>query len=267
MKNHGRLRIGKKLTWVVWAMLSILVQLDLMARTETVTAAQEVKLPAQDALSSSQPASEQQTSYFQDCNEALKRPEFKMLKTYYEKHVDESQPDSCFRLSNREFLVVLTSTGTAGQGLDYCDLKTKKGTCAPHEDGVYMPNLEVKREVMGPHGKRHVVFSTNMARGGFMTGGWLVLRLVPKTENRRGYVVDDLQDLGDYQDPESGLCGDRVPKNEKANDVNKEFEVRNEGTDQTALVFTVTVQDCSNEKTRQQVRVFTLHEGRFIERK
>ena len=262
--DHQPVRMLRTLKSII--VLVVVVILCAIANGNPPSAREITQLPSSLSGSKENAPQSKPEPYFQDCGEALLRPGFQTLKTYYAKHTDEPPPDTCFRLSNWQFLVIITNTGTAAQGLYYCDLNTEEGGCEPHESREYQPGLKVEREVTGSRGKRYVLFSTNMLRQGFMSGGWLVLQLVPKTVTRRGYVVQDLQDIGDYGADAAGFCGEPLTKKDKATEV-KGFEVRNEGTDRVALVFTIMVRNCSNEKTTTKTRILTLQKGMFLERK
>lgn len=210
--------------------------------------------------------------FFQECSEALERPEFGALKKYLNSRQDLPPSDKCFRLNNHQFLVTVTDTGRVAQGLYYFDAKTNAYGL---DGGSYMPNIDVVHEFMGPSGKRYVILSASNLSGGHWWQGYNILNLIP-TKDGKSYIHYEL--LSWSEDPESGLCGhwtltDRITgKTEThkkkssgtASSIGKP-EIVNEGTESVQINFAVTEQNCETSESRNYTKSFRLTDGRFQE--
>jgi hypothetical protein len=195
--------------------------------------------------------------FFQECSEALEKPEFVTLRRYLDSKPELPRPNKCFRLNNNQFLVTVTSTGRVSQGLYYYDAKTNTYGL---DGGSYMPNVDVVQEFTGPHNKRYVLLAaSNLSRGNWWQG-YSILNLMP-TKEGKSYVHYSL--VSSTEDPESGLCGTRITTG-KASSV-KEPRITNEGTESVEIIFFVTVQDCVTSEIMTYSRTFSLNGGAFKE--
>lgn len=197
------------------------------------------------------------SQFFQECSEALEKPEFVTLKGYLDSKPELPRPNKCFRLNNNQFLVTVTNTGRVSQGLYYYDAKSNTYGL---EGGSYMPNVDVVQEFIGPNNKRYVLLSvSNLSRGNWWQG-YSILNLIP-TKEGKSHVHYSL--LSWSEDPESGLCGTKISTG-KASSVD-EPRITNEGTESVKIVFPVTEQDCVTSKIMTYSRTFALSDGTFKE--
>ena len=210
--------------------------------------------------------------FFQECSEAIEKPEFSALKKYLDSNPELPQPDKCFRLNNYQFLVTVTDTGRVAQGLYYYDAKTDTYGL---DDGSYMANIKVVQEFMGPNNKRYVLLSfSNLSRGDWWLG-YSILNLTP-TKDGKSYVHYSL--LSWSEDPVSGLCGhwtstDRATgktelhKNKSTGTASsiKKPQIASEGTESVQIIFTVTEQNCETSQRNTYNRTFALSDGAFKE--
>lgn len=199
------------------------------------------------------------SQFFQECSEALEKPEFVVLKRYLDSKQELPRPDKCFRLNNNQFLVTVTNTGRVAQGLYYYDAKTNTYSL---DGGSYMPNIDVVQEFMGPNNKRYALFSVSNLNRGAWWQGYSLLNLIPNKEGK-SYVHYSL--LSWSEDPESGLCGTRISTG-KASSIKKP-QLTNEGTESVQIVFPVTEQDCVASKKMTYSKTFALSDSTFKELK
>ncbi len=210
--------------------------------------------------------------FFQECSEAIDKPEFSALKKYLNSRQDLPHPDKCFRINNYQFLVTVTDTGRVAQGLYYYDAKANTYGL---DGGGYMPNIDVVQEFMGPNNKRYaLLYASNLSRGGWWQG-YSILNLIP-TKDGKSYVHYSL--LSWSEDPESGLCGhwistDRVTGKTElhkkissgtASSIEKP-QIVNEGMASIQMIFPVTEQNCETSERKTYNRTFVLSDGVFKE--
>jgi hypothetical protein len=201
-------------------------------------------------------------SFFRDCASALESPDFQRLKTFYSSRTDEPRPDSCFRLNNNEFLVTVTNAGRVSQGLYYYYANDNTYGLV---DRHYWPEIEVKREFVGPNQKRFVLISTSNLHHGNWEYGYQILYLVPG-KKIQSFVVKEL--IAAKENPVDGFCGrhgsDGIELTDTATSI-KGFQIVGEGSDDIRLEFTVEEEDCNTRKHRSYMRVFHPQAGDFIE--
>jgi hypothetical protein len=151
-------------------------------------------------------------------------------------------------LNDSEFLVTVTNAGRVAQGVYFYDAKTGS---YDFPDGAYRANIEVKTEFLGPKGKRFVLLSTSNLHAGNWDSGFEILFLIPR-RNGRSFVLQQL--LFANEDPESGLCGRRITEGSASSILG--YEVLDEGTEKTRLIFNVEEQNCVTGDKQIYKRVF-----------
>lgn len=197
------------------------------------------------------------SQFFLPCESALATQPFHRLQEFYATHPSESQPDRCFRLNDREFLVTVTDTGRIAQGLYY--FNAADGTYA-FPDGAYRASISIKREFDGPNKKHFVVIETSNLHAGNWSTSYEILFLEPRKDGRP-FELQPL--LSASEDPEVGMCGSGISEG-TATSI-KSVDVENEGTDRTLLVFIVASQKCPNGEQRTDRRRFAWSSGSFAE--
>lgn len=194
--------------------------------------------------------------FFRDCGSALETQEFQRLKAYYTKNKEEAGPSYCFKLNRDEFLVTVEDSGRIGQGLYYYDASNESYRLV---DGKYCPNIEIKQEFIGAHQKRYVLIKCSNLHHGNWDYGYFVLYLAPG-KKRQSFVFKEL--LWGNEDPESGICGSRIPDTAKAINV---FHISGDGGENVRVEFTVVEEDCKTSSQKEYVRIFQPRDGDFVE--
>ncbi len=211
--------------------------------------------------------------FFQDCQDVLNKPEFKVLQSYLQTRKDFPEPDECFRLNNSQFLMTVIDTGRMAQGLYYYDAKANT---FGFSDDHAMPLAIVVLEFLGPNKKRFVLLSASNLHRGNWDSSYSILNLIPVSQDRKPYVHYNI--LSWNQDPEHGLCGHQTGTSKKtgetflykkistgtAQSIEKP-EVIEEGTNNVHLVFPVTEQNCETSEIKKYKKIFRLKDGVFRE--
>ncbi|WP_457417702.1 hypothetical protein [Roseateles sp. P5_E7] len=194
-------------------------------------------------------------TFFEPCEAALKTPPFKALQAFYAGKPELPNPDACFRLNNREFLVTVTDTAPIAQGLYFFDAGTSS---YDFPDGAQRRAIKVKMEFDEQRsGKHFALLETSSLSGGEWFTGYQVLFLQPG----KGTGSFALQRVLEVQaDPESGMCGTHVRKGSAA----EVKSVRPESDGQPlTLVFHLAEQRCPAGPTRQVEKRFVWDGQRF----
>jgi len=191
-------------------------------------------------------------SFFMDCEAAFK------LKDFFDKHLDKPRPDQSFRLNNSEFLVIITDTGSVGQGLYFVNVKNNKMEI---DDGYAL--MGVKKEFFGKNQKRYVLLATANLGSGSYSNGYSILNLIPR-HNVKPYILYLLFDVS--EDPIAGLCGekrDRFIKDHIKAEAVDSYKILNEDTENVTLVFYIIEENCETLKKRTYAKRFKLVDGIF----
>lgn len=192
-------------------------------------------------------------SFFIDCVEAFKFKEFSTLVDFLNRHPNDPRPDSCFRLNNNEFLVIITDAGTVDHGLHY--IATKEDKMVKESGGL----MGVAQEFLGKNKKRYVLLGWG-SPGAY---GYSILNLIPKT-NGKSYTEYNL--IRVYEDPVSGYCGERkeyfIRNNQNAADITS-YKILNEGSEDVTIVFDITEENCKSSKKNKYTKKFKLVDGIF----
>lgn len=215
-------------------------------------------------------------AFFEDCNVALDREDFKVLKeflTYKEMKRVPPIPTECFRLNNFQFLMTVTSKsmwGEVGQGLYYYDGKLKK---FEKVKGGGKQNIKVYKEFFGGNHKRYVLLSWATLWRGKYSKGFDVINLVP-TKNNKSFVYYNLITVS--EDPKRGLCGEWVSTNPNtgkdkhhkniANGKTKSINniiINNAGTQDVSVEFIGNEQNCETSKNTIYKQTYKLEDGLF----
>jgi len=205
--------------------------------------------------------------FFMDCEAAFKLKEFSVLQEFFDKHSDEPRPEQCFRLNNSEFLVIITDTARAGQGLYFVNIKRNKMEI----DGGYAL-MGVEREFLGKNKKRYVLLANSNLGGGSYSYGYSILNLVPRTYSGKPYIVYSLFYVS--EDPESGLCGEMlstwggettktVKIKEGTTEQINSYKILNEGTENVTIIFNITEQNCKTLVKKPYTKTFKIVNGEF----
>ena len=115
------------------------------------------------------------TAFFEPCESALKTPAFNALQVFYAGQPELPKPDACFRLNNREFLVVVTDTAPIAQGLYFFDARTGS---YDFPDGARRRGISVAMEFDDRSGKHFALLKTSALGGGEWFTGYQVLLLL-----------------------------------------------------------------------------------------
>jgi hypothetical protein len=197
------------------------------------------------------------SQFFLPCGSALATQPFHRLQEFYADHATESQPDRCFRLNDREFLVTVSDTGRVAQGLYYFDADA--GTYV-FPDGAYRESISIKREFDGPNKKHFALIETSNLRLGNWSVSYEILFLKPG-KGGRPFQLQRL--LSASEDPEVGMCGTHISQGAATSIVS--VDVENEGTAGTMLVFVIKSQKCPNGEQWTDQRRFEWSSGSFAE--
>ncbi|MFG6485607.1 hypothetical protein ACG04R_02925 [Roseateles sp. BYS78W] len=114
------------------------------------------------------------TAFFEPCESALKTPAFNALQVFYAGKPELPKPDACFRLNNREFLVVVADTAPIAQGLYFFDARTGS---YDFPDGAQRRGISVAMEFDDRSGKHFALLKTSALGGGEWFTGYQVLLL------------------------------------------------------------------------------------------
>jgi ankyrin repeat protein len=219
--------------------------------------------------------------YFQNCNDVTTKPSFRLLADYWKQHQQEAreasgpsnefQPDLCFRLNDKEFLMT-ANPRDPGTLFYYCNFHGE-GECSDFgmDGGYTLPNLGVDMEFMGPHGKRFVLMETDRLEHGFEQGEYYVLYLIPS----HGGIPVETKALGGY----GGLYGEGeggcvpataaelseagVPPDE-IDTIVTSYHIENEGTDNVAIVFDIEEENCKLQTITKSTRKFVYQDGHIV---
>jgi hypothetical protein len=194
--------------------------------------------------------------FFVDCESALGTPPFRALVRFYASHTDAVRPSRCFRLDDREFLVIVNDSGRVAQGLYHFDART--GTYAL-AGGAYRPNLSVERE-FDMTDKHFALLESSNLHAGEWTIAYSVLYLQPKTKGRP-YVIQPLLDV--QQDPEEGMCGARMKTGVAAKVT--EIAIAKTCSDAEVIEFHLATQACPDGATADVRRRFRWNDQAFVE--
>lgn len=199
----------------------------------------------------------QASTFFLPCEAALKTPPFKTLQAFYASRPELAEPESCFRLNDREFLVTVSNAGRRAEGLHHFDAESGAYGLV---DATFSPALRVRHEFDGPNRKHFALLESSDMHAGDWINDYSVLFLTPKTNGRvfsRQFLVDTVQG-------ESGLCPGN-PTLKLASSL-ASLQIDNEGTDQVTLVFTIRTQRCPKGTVTQILKRFGWDGQRFVAR-
>lgn len=188
----------------------------------------------------------QATTFFEPCKAALETPPFKALKTFLAGKPELAQPDTCFRLNDREFLLTVPDAGRRVEGLYSFDAQSRQYDLV---DSMFSPGLKVRLEFDGPGHKHFALLESQDMNAGDWSTTYEALYLTPKSSGRvfaRQLLVETHQG-GDGPCPPGGKTASSLEK----------LQLENEDTDHMQLVFNLKLQRCSDGKTTHTQRRFS----------
>lgn len=195
----------------------------------------------------------QATTFFEPCESALQTQPFKALQEFYASKPEPERPTSCFRLNDREFLVILPELARRTAGLYAFDARTRHYQLV---NAQFSPNLRVRFEFDGPNRKHFALLeSSDMHRGDYASG-YEVLFLTPKSSGQvfaRQPLVETHAG-GDSPCPPDAMTATSI----------EGLRVENEGTEHTRLVFDITITRCSDGKASRNQKRFGWNGQRFV---
>jgi len=192
-----------------------------------------------------------------ECGKNMKTAPFSALKKFYE-DIGGLDADDCFKLSEKEFLLFVNSTGRVGQGIYF--VNTASNEMKMDEDYGY-GLVELIEDFSDKQGIRHLfIVSVNMIRGRY-SESFDVVTVVPDGKGKP-YII---QNLVDTLASDSGGCEDLGENDKKADRVlSRKIDKEQEDI---AIVFDIKEQDCKTKEMRTYKRTFKLTDKKFTEEK